>query len=137
MMEKMTHGVRVDEEAVAMLIEAATAMKEYDAKRSEFAARTSKDHVMRYKAAYVATERGWITRREYTEILRAIRDEEVTDQSSTVEKTIDCAKKLEGMAYYEWQRLRHAIDRAFDAQKGELLRDLKLDPADEVIRNAW
>ncbi len=43
-------------------------------------------------------------------------------------------KALEGISYPEWMRLRIGIDRAFEHQKGESEKQLKLANIDVVQR---
>lgn len=39
---------------------------------------------------------------------------------------------LKGISYFEWVKLRMAVDRAFDKQKGEFENKLKLANVDDV-----
>ena len=56
---------------------------------------------------------------------------------SRVEKYI---KALEGISYYEWIKLRIAIDRAFEIKKSELEKNLKfadIEGAKNIIRSQF
>ena len=49
-------------------------------------------------------------------------------------------KALEGISYYEWIKLRIAIDRAFEIKKSELEKNLKfadIEGAKNIIRSQF
>ena len=46
----------------------------------------------------------------------------------------ECVDTLKGIKYSDWVAIRSAVDRAFEYQKGEFEKNLKLADTDAVLR---